>query len=159
MIKMRSIFFTLIILFLTKCCFSQESDLENSTHKFFYEGDSINLKQIISMVKVQSPYLIPEKEDVCELRIRDIGVCEKLNIHVIQLNMSIGISCRGVFRTIFLKSGEYLGYYDSDIAEPKNLNNEILIWEFESGETVNMDLSNGVPKEFKFAGFVRELTK
>jgi hypothetical protein len=153
------IFLIILSILLTIDCFSQKSDLENSTHELLYDGDSIKLKQLITMIHEQDANLIPDKQEICELRIKDIGIYDKLNIQIIQINMGVGISCRGVYRTVFIKSGQYLGYYNSDIAEPKILKDENLIWEFENNKTVNMDLSKGVPTKFKFDGIKRELTK
>jgi hypothetical protein len=154
---MRVITSILVLTFLSISSHAQLSDLERSSHEYEFIGDSVELKKVLNFLQSDSIQVIAKRDQICELKIIDIGETKTLNYKIYQINYNLGISCRGVFRTIFFRDGNFIGAYNSNLTLPQKINDDVLIWKSESGDSTKMDLTNEVPKEFNFHSIKKTL--
>jgi hypothetical protein len=154
---MKIVISILTTFILTSHCYCQKSDLKIATHQFEYLGDSIKLKKIIKALQSDSIRLLPKRDQICELRIADLGTTDSMKFSVYHLEYGLGVSCHGIFRTLFFKGDTFIGSYNSDIASPDKIDRDKLIWKFEDDKTISMDLSSEIPHKFLFGQLERRL--
>ena len=143
---MRSAILSVILfcsLFSLSC--SQEAKIEAKL-------SPLTQKLINDLNKGQPEVLFSETE-ICDQKIEEIVSVDQ-NIIILATHTSIGISCKGVSRSIVFVDGKYKGYYQSDEIYPLKIESDTLIWVTEGGRKYKMSLKNELPRKLNFDGLV-----
>ncbi|WP_200975576.1 hypothetical protein [Echinicola sp. 20G] len=147
---MKVTFFILVSFVLIFKVQAQDSDLELASHQYEYIGDSIELKKILSLLQSDSLHVLEQNNQICELKIKGLGESQSIKFRIYSIEYGSGVSCRGISKTVFFKENNFIGYINSDMIAPEKVDGDHLIWKFENGTSVLMDLSEKIPPEFHF---------
>jgi hypothetical protein len=124
------------------------SDLELSSHKIRYFGDSVLLQEITEAAREQHPHVLVSREEICEQDVVEVGelVVQGNTYLVVSIYTGLGISCRGNYRIIFFKDQTLYGYYTTDLIFPKETSGSTLLCQYESGRDYVIDFKEGFPE-------------
>ena len=151
--------FILFAFLLIHSAYAQKSDLKSAKPRFQYYGDSVHLKKILASLQSDSIQLIAQNNQICDLKISSLGSTPTLNISIYHIQYGLGESCRGVFLTTFFRNDVFIGHYKSDLALPKEIDGDNLIWQFEDGQLIFMALETKIPNEYSFGEFKRKFIR